>query len=478
MSKQQKEKRSNFSGSLGFFLANVAGAVGLGNLWGFPFKMGRGGGFPFIVIYLIAVFAVGIPIVIAEYGFGRKFRAGPVKAYQAVNQKWGFVGWFHEITCILVMGFYALIVGYLMKYMCMYFVSIFGGGFTAIDGATYFSAMISSPVEPLIWTAIVLGLTYFIIRKDFAAGYEKACKVLLPILFVMLIVVAVRSCTLPGAAEGLKYMFQPNMAAFREIGFFGVFSLAVVQMWFSINVGFGTNIFLSSYMPDGTEITKQAIAVPIADMVVAMLAGLAIMPAVFAYGLDPTSGPGLLFITLKNVFDNMPGGSVFGFIFFVSAFAAGLSTSIGITGALVPIGTEQLGWDLNKSTAASCILSFVLSIPVSLGYGVLSGVHPLAWLGERFAGYDMLDSVDFLGENVFLSFGALFMVVFIGWVWKPDAVLAEVEKMARSPGKSSGCSCSGTSRPSRHSLWRSRRWEFFDQHTKQPCEFSLTRLFI
>lgn len=428
MSSQQKSKRSNFSGSLGFFLANVAGAVGLGNLWGFPFKMGRGGGFPFIVIYLIAVFAVGIPIVIAEYGFGRAFRAGPVKAYQTVSKKWGFVGWFHEITCILVMGFYALIVGYLMKYMCMYFLSIFGGSFTAIDGAAYFSAMISSPIEPLVWTAIVLGLTYFIIRKDFAAGYEKACKVLLPVLFVMLIVVAVRSCTLPGAAEGLKYMFQPNMSAFREIGFFGVFSLAVVQMWFSINVGFGTNIFLSSYMPDETEITKQAIAVPIADMVVAMLAGLAIMPAVFAYGLDPTSGPGLLFITLKNVFDNMPGGSVFGFIFFVSAFAAGLSTSIGITGALAPIGTEQLGWNLNKSTAASCILSFVLSIPVSLGYGVLSGVHPLAWLGERFAGYDMLDSVDFLGENVFLSFGALFMVIFIGWVWKPDAVLAEVEK--------------------------------------------------
>ncbi len=426
---KQQGKRSNFSSSLGFFLANVAGAVGLGNLWGFPFKMGRGGGFPFIIVYLVAVFAVGIPIVIAEYGFGRRFRVGPVRAYEAVDRKWGFVGWLHEITCILVMGFYALIVGYLMKYMCLYFLAIFGvGGFAAADGAAFFGAMISAPVEPLIWTAIVLGLTYFIIRNDFASGYEKACKVLLPVLFVMLVIVAVRGCTLPGAAAGLRYMFEPNMAAFREIGFFGVFSLAVVQMWFSINIGFGTNIFLSSFMPDETDIPRQAIAIPIADMIVAMLAGLAIMPAVFAYGLDPTSGPGLLFITLKSVFDDMPGGNVFGFIFFVSAFAAGLSTSIGITGALVPIGTEHLKWSTEKSTAASCLLSFVLSIPVSLGYGPLSGVHPLSWLGERFAGMDMLDSVDFLGENVFLSFGALFMVVFIGWVWKPDAVLAEVEK--------------------------------------------------
>ena len=429
METQTKSKRSNFSGSLGFFLANVAGAVGLGNLWGFPFKMGRGGGFPFIIIYLVAVFAIGIPIVIAEYGFGRKFRVGPVEAYGRVRKSWRFVGWLHEITCILVMGFYALIVGYLMKYMCMYFLAIFGvGSFAAVDGATYFVGMISSTVEPLVWTALVLGLTYFIIRNDFAQGYEKACKVLLPVLFAMLVIVAVRSCTLPGAVEGLRYMFQPNAAAFREIGFFGVFSLAVVQMWFSVNIGFGTNIFLSSFMPDDTSIPRQAIVIPIADMIVAMLAGLAIMPAVFAYGLDPTSGPSLLFITLKNVFDDMPGGSVFGFIFFVSAVAAGLSTSIGITGALVPIGTEQLKWSQEKSTAASCILSFVLSIPVSLGYGVLSGVHPLSFLGERFAGMDMLDSVDFLGENVFLSFGALFMVFFIGWVWKPDAVLAEIEK--------------------------------------------------
>ena len=438
---------------MGFFLANVAGTVGLGNLWGFPYKMGRGGGFPFLIIYLVAVFAIGIPIVIAEYGFGRNFRVGPVKAYAKVNKKWSFVGWLHEITCILVMGFYALIVGYLLKYMCLYFLAIFGiGSFAATDGASYFVGMISSPVEPLIWTALVLGVTYIIIRNDFAKGYEKACKVLLPVLFVMLVIVAVRSCTLPGAVEGLKYMFQPNLSAFREVGFFGVFALAVVQMWFSINIGFGTNIFLSSFMPEETSIPKQAIVIPIADMVVAVLAGLAIMPAVFAYGLDPTSGPSLLFVTLKNVFDDMPAGNLFGFIFFVSAVAAGLSTSIGITGALVPLGTEELGWNMEKSTAVSCLLSFLLSISVSLGYGLLSHVHPLAWLGERFSDYDMLDSIDFLGENVFLSFGALFMVIFIGWVWKPDAVLAEVEKNGTF---SWGCSCFATSRRWRPSSSRS-----------------------
>lgn len=431
MSKEPKTTnsgtRSNFSSSPGFFLAAIGGAVGLGNVWGFPYKLGRGGGFPFIVIYVICVFLIGMPICIAEFSLGRKMRAGPVNAYKRISKKWAFLGWINIAVCVGVMGFYCLICGWILKYVCMFALSVVGLGseFLAADSATYFSTFVANPVEPLIWTYIFMAVNYLVIRKNIAQGIEKACKIMLPLLVALLVIVAVRRCTLPGADAGLAYLFKPNMAAINEQGFFAVLTLALLQMWFSVNIGFGTNLLYGSYLPDDTSIVKSAVVVPIADMCIALLAGLAVMPAVFAYDLEPTAGAGLLFITLKNIFAEMPGGSVFGLLFFVAVMFAALSSTIGMTGAIAAVGNEDLHWENNKSSLVATIIPCIIAIPVSWGYGLLSDVRPLAFLGKAT---DMLDSLDFLCENVLSTAGALLLCILVGWVMKPRSVLEEVEK--------------------------------------------------
>lgn len=425
-----KNTRSNFSNTIGFMLAAVGGAVGLGNIWGFPYKLGKGGGFPFILVYVICVFLIGVPICMLEYGMGRKARAGAVTAYKSFNKKAGFIGWINMAVCIGVMGFYCLICGWILKYTCMFGLSIFGGaqGFWASDSGTYFGGFIGSYFEPLIWTAIVMAVAYIIIRADIAVGIEKACKVMIPALLAIMVIVAVRACTLPGAKAGLEYLFAPNFEPFKNGGIFAVITLALLQMWFSCNIGFGTNLLYGSYLPDDTSIVKSAIIVPIADMLVALLAALCVMPAVFAYGMEPSAGAGVLFVSLKTVFCEMPGGSIIGFIFFVAVLFAALSSVIGMEGAIAAIGTEQLKWNNDKASLWSCLSSVIIAIPVSLGYSLFADVRPLAWLGQNT---DLLDSLDFLCENVLVATGTLCMLIFVGWVWKPDTVLTEIEKTGK-----------------------------------------------
>lgn len=430
MSKQSNTSngtRSNFSSNFGFMLAAIGGAVGLGNIWSFPYKMGRGGGFPFIMIYVICVFVIGVPICIAEYAVGRKMRSGPVNAYRRLSKKWAFIGYLNMAVCVGVMGFYCLICGWLLKYAVMFLLSCvgMGGSFVTTGGAEYFSTFIANPIEPLVWTYAFMAVNFLIVRNNIADGIEKACKIMIPALVAILVIVAIRSCTLPGASGGLEYLFKPNMNAIREIGFFNVFTLALLQMWFSVNIGFGTNVLYGSFLPEETNITKSAIIVPIADMIIAMLAALAVMPACFAFDVEPSAGAGLLFISLKNVFFEMPGGQFFGLIFFVAVLFAAISSTIGMTGAIAAVGTDDLHWDTRRSSLWATIIPCIIAIPVSLGYGPLSNIHPLAIFGKET---DMLDSLDFLCENVFATFGALFLCIFVGYVMKPKMVIDEVEK--------------------------------------------------
>lgn len=424
------ETRSNFSSTFGFFIAAIGGAVGLGNIWSFPFKCGRGGGFPFVLIYVLCVFIVGVPICMAEYSIGRKMRCGPVQAYRKISKKWAFLGWINTAVCVGVMGFYCLICGWILKYACMFGLSLIGlgGDFMATDSASFFSTFISNPVEPLLWTYAFMVVNYLVVRNNISRGIEKACKIMIPVLIVILIIVAIRSCTLPGASEGLAYMFEPNFDAFSEIGFFSVFTLALLQMFFSVNIGFGTNVLYGSYLPDDTDIAKSAMIIPIADMCIAILAGVAIMPAVFAYDFEPSAGAGLLFITLKAVFNEMPGGALFGFLFFVAVMFAAFSSTIGMTGAIAAYGTDDLKWTNNKSSLVATIIPCIIAIPVSLGYSLLSDVRPLAFIGQNT---DMLDSLDFVAEYVLVTIGTLLLCLFVGWIWKPDEVVKEIERTGK-----------------------------------------------
>ena len=422
------KQRGTFSSSLGFMLVAIGGAVGLGNVWSFPFKCGRGGGFPFLILYILCVFLLGIPLAMAEFGIGRKMRCGPVQAYRRLRKKWSVIGWLSTFACIGVMGYYCLICGWILKYVCMFGLSCLGldGSFWAMDSFAYFQAFTASPLEPLLWTAVFMAVNYLIIHKNIAAGLEKACKVMIPALVAIMIVVAIRSCTLPGAGEGLAYLFQPDLSTFQANGgFFAVLALAMLQMFFSVNIGYSTNLVCGSYMTDDTSILRSAVMVPIADMIVAVLAGLATIPAVFAFGYEPTAGAGMLFITLKAVFSTMPGGRFFGFIFFLAVLFAALTSTIAMTADIAAVPVDGWNWTEKKATLVSSVVSVLIAVPVSLGYGVWDTVKPLAFLGKDL---NLLDSIDFICQNCFANVSAFLMCVFVGWIWKPAAVIEEIEK--------------------------------------------------
>lgn len=425
---EQNNKRSKFHSNIGMMLACIGGAVGLGNVWGFPAKLGRGGGFYFLIMYVVMVFLLGIPMTISEYALGRKMRKGPIAAWEALNKKWKFVGYLNSIVCVGVMGFYCILFGWIIKYMVEFGIAIFNHSttFWTMDSAEYFSTFISSPVEPLIWTFVGLALTYLCVRKDLAGGIERACKWMIPALVVLMVVVAIRSCTLPGAAEGIEFLFKPSTEnVMISGGWMTVFGIALAQMFFSLNVGFGTNLMYGSYAPDESNLSKNAIMVPIGDMIIALLAALATIPAAFSFGYEPSAGAGMLFITLKAVFASMPGGAFFGFIFFLAVFFAAISSTIGMTAANASIPIERWGWEHKKGTLLALGANMLIAIPVSLGYSVFSDVRLLGWLGKDT---DILDSVDYLCENCFATVAALALCIFVGWVWKPAAVIEEVEK--------------------------------------------------
>lgn len=429
----EKKQRSKFASNFGFLMACVGGAVGLGNVWGFPGKLGRGGGFWFLLIYVAVVFLMGISLTLTEYALGRKTRKGPVAGYMELCKKYTWVGVLNTLVCTGVMCFYWLLMGWILRYTVGFFVSIFNPScaFWTTESSSFFGTFISSPVESMIYTFICVIIGYIILRKDAAGGIEGICKWMIPALFALLVIVAIRGMTLPGAVEGLKYMFQPNGENFKAAGgFFAVAALAVGQMFFSVNVGFGTNFLYGSYMPDESNMSRSAVMVPIADTIVALTAGLATIPAAFAFGFSPSTGAGMLFVTMKAVFATLPGGAIFGFIFFVAVFFAGISSAVGVTAAIMAVPEENWNWSHKKATILSHVIPAVVAIVACLGYSVLSDVRILGWLPESLPAhnYDILDSIDYICEMVLATVAALGLVIYAGWVHKPKNIIAEVER--------------------------------------------------
>lgn len=425
---EEKKKQTTFTSKFGMMMAAIGGAVGLGNLWGFPAKLGRGGGFWFLVIYVIVIFLLGIPMTLAEYGIGRSTRKGPIASYKELCSKFAWIGWFNEAVCVLCLGFILVITGWVLHYIYQFIFAIFGGdtAFWLADGAEYFGSYVSQIGLPIFWTAVAAFLTWIITAGGVVSGIEKSCRILIPALAILLVIVSIRSITLPGASEGLDYLFKPNKQNFIEAGGFGgVLAIALAQMFFSVNIGFGTNLTYGTMIQEDLDMPRAAIQVPLADMFMAILAALATIPAVFAFGYSPSAGGGMLFITLKSVFTEMQGGKLFGLVFFICVFFASISTCIGIVAAIVRVPQDHLGWSEKKSLTVSMLVAMIPAIFCSLGYSVLSDVRLLAWLGKDT---DILDSVDYIAENTLATIGALGLVIFVGWVWKPESLFAECEK--------------------------------------------------
>ncbi len=399
------EKRGGFASSFGFLMAAVGSAVGLGNIWGFPYKAGANGGFAFIIIYIILAVFLGYPMMIGEIALGRKTRTSAVQAFHKADRRLTIGGIFDTLSPFCLICFYVVLGGFVMKYMVANFGDMIHAGFGVGDTKSddFFGALISTPTSSLPWMLLFLGLTGLVIAKGVESGIEKFSKVAMPALYLLLIIMAIRCCTLPGAKGGLEFMFKPNFEVFKGTGWFKVFAAAGSQLFFSLSLASGCLISFGSYLDKDANIEKQAILVPVLDTIAALLAGCCVLPAVFAMGIEPSGGPGLLFVSLQTVFDGMGSfGPLFGFIFYLLVFLAALSSSIGMMeGAVSALIDHRLQQGKSGSRARMTGIAVLLAL---LG-GILVTVDQLGGntaMWKPFGQPSWLDAFDLLGEGIFM----------------------------------------------------------------------------
>ena len=435
------EERKGFGTNFGFLMAAVGSAVGLGNIWGFPNKMGANGGFTFLIIYLILAACCGIIVMVGELALGRRTGRGAVAAYHVLSKKFKWLGWLGILSAFLILFFYCALGGYCIKYVVLNVGDLFGASFgcNGLDGGAVFDAFMGNQLESVIYGLIFVLLTMLIVMGGVGGGIEKVCSVGMPALFIILLICIIRACTLPGAVNGLKYMFVPGWAVENGIiekapDFLSVLSTAGGQMFFSLSLGMGAMITYGSYLNKKENIQKNALLIVIMDTMVALMAGLCVIPGRFA--LDPTGrlgGPSLLFVTMQNVFHKMPLGSVFGILFYLLVVFAAISSSISllevIVAHFVDKAREQGKGDKRKTysliTAAAVGLGCILICMDSLG---TAGISPFNILGMNAEnGLPMwsdcwLDFFDCISEGILMPLGALLMCLCIGWEIGPKVV--------------------------------------------------------
>ena len=439
------EERKGFGSNFGFLMAAVGSAVGLGNIWGFPNKMGANGGFTFLIIYLLLAACCGLIVMIGELALGRKTGKGAVGAYKILSKKFRWLGWLGILSAFLILFFYCALGGYCIKYVVLNVGNLFGAGFgsNGLNGAEVFDAFMGNQLESVIYGLIFVVITMLIVMGGVGGGIEKVCSVGMPALFVILLICIIRACTLPGAVDGLKYMFVPGWALEHGVidkapDLLTVLSTAGGQMFFSLSLGMGAMITYGSYLNKKENIEKNALLIVIMDTMVALMAGLCVIPGRFA--LDPTGklgGPSLLFVTMQNVFDNMPLGSVFGILFYLLVVFAAISSSISLLEVIVAHfcdkAREKGKGDKRKAysliAAAAVGVGCILVCLDCLGGAGISPFNILGMNPEN--GLPMwsdcwLDFFDCISEGILMPLGALLMCLCIGWEIGPKVVDEEV----------------------------------------------------
>jgi len=398
-------KREHWGSRLGFILAAAGSAVGLGNIWKFPYMAGENGGGAFLVIYLALVFTIGISVMLAEFVIGRMSEKNAIGAFAKLKGGlWPIVGLFGVAAAFMILSFYSVVAGWTLSYM----IKAVTGALAIEDPAALgdiFGGFISDTTSPLIFHAIFMSLTIFVVLSGVGAGIERASKILMPALFALLIVLIVRSVTLPGGIEGVAFLLSPD---FSKVTWATV-SDALSQAFFSLSLGMGAMITYGSYLAKKENLPGSAGWVTLLDSAVAVLAGLLVLPAVFAFGFDPSAGPGLTFITLPAVFAQMPFGSFFAFLFFLLLAIAALTSAVSILEVVVAYFVDDRG--INRKTAAVVLgfVIFLLGIPSSLSMGVMADVE-IVW-GKNF-----FDLMDFVSSSLLLPIGGLLISLFVGWI--------------------------------------------------------------
>ena len=451
------KERKGFGSNFGFLMAAVGSAVGLGNIWGFPNKMGASGGFTFLIIYLILAVCCGFIVMVGELAIGRKTGKGAVAAYHAISKKFKWMGWMGILSAFLILFFYCALGGYCIKYTVVNIGDLFNASFgsgaaaelaAANDtsvGAEVFGAFLGNPTEAIIYGLIFVALTMLIVLGGVGGGIEKVCSVGMPALFVALLICIIRACTLPGAVNGLKYMFVPGWAVANGVieeapDFLTVLATAGGQMFFSLSLGMGAMITYGSYLQKKENIQKNALLIVVMDTMVALMAGLCVLPGRFA--LDPNGalgGPKLLFVTMQNVFDRMgAAGPIFGILFYLLVVFAAVSSSISLLEAVVAhfvdkARDEGKGDKRKLYSLIGAIGAGILCVIVCLDALGNAGISPADILGMRVDpsdevptwSADWLDFFDCIAEGILMPLGALLMSIMYGWELGPEVVHAE-----------------------------------------------------
>ena len=408
-------ERESFKSRLGFLLVSAGCAIGIGNVWRFPFVVGQNGGGLFVLIYLIMLVIMGLPVLSMELAVGRASRKSAVLAYRVLEKpkaKWHIHGWFALIGCFVLMMYYTTVSGWMLNYFFKFASGTFSPQMNTEQSAAVFTDMLANPLEMGFWMAVTVLGGILVCSLGVRKGLERVSKWMMSALFLLILILAVHSFTLSGAKEGLSFYLVPNLENVREVGIGNVIASAMNQAFFTLSLGIAAMEIFGSYMSREHTLLGEGARICMLDTFVAVSAGLIIFPACFSYGVEVSAGPSLIFVTLPNVFLHMPGGRIWGSLFFLFMTFASFSTVIAVIENILSTCMDTFRWSRKKASALCGVLILALSIPCVLGYNVWSGVHPIG-------GRDILDSEDFIVSNVLLPLGSLAYLLFcvsrFGW---------------------------------------------------------------
>ncbi len=416
-------ERENFKSRLGFILISAGCAIGIGNVWKFPYVTGQNGGGIFVLFYLFFLIAVGVPVLTMEFAVGRASRKSPVCCYQELEKpgsKWHLHGYVAMFGNYVLMMFYTSVAGWMLSYFFKFLKNDFAGMNTeAVAGE--FSKMLGDPVSMTFWMAVIVAVGFFICSMGLQAGVERITKVMMIGLLALIIVLAFNSITLDGGMEGIKFYLVPDWKKVEEVGLINVIIAAMNQSFFTLSLGIGAMAIFGSYMGKEKSLAGESVQIAILDTFVAITSGLIIFPACFAFGVDPGAGPELIFITLPNVFNAMAGGRFWGALFFIFMTFAAFSTIVAVFENIMACCMDKWHWSRKKAALINGIIIFIASLPCVLGFSVWSGFQP------RGAGSTIMDLEDFIVSNLLLPGGSLIFLLFCvtRWGWGFDNFLAE-----------------------------------------------------
>lgn len=417
-------KRESFKSRLGFLLVSAGCAIGIGNVWRFPYVVGENGGGIFVLFYLLFLVAMGLPVLTMELAVGRGSRKSAVLAYKELEKpksKWHIHGWFAILGCYVLMMYYTTVSGWMVSYFYKFVTGEFKAGMDVDVTGSVFSDLLADPKQMGFWMILTVIVGFIVCSRGLQNGLERISKIMMTALLVLIVVLAVHSITLSGAGEGLRFYLIPNLSTVEKVGIGNVISAAMNQAFFTLSLGVAAMEIFGSYMSKDHALAGEGVRICALDTFVAVMSGLIIFPACFSYGVEVTSGPKLIFVTLPNVFVNMAGGRIWGSLFFLFMTFASFSTVIAVFENIMSFAMDMFGWSRNKTAIINCIIILIASLPCVLGYNVWSDLHLIG-------GRDVLDSEDFLVSNLLLPLGSLIYLLFCvtKWGWGFDNYIEEV----------------------------------------------------